>query len=111
MGHLNKREQLNEFIAQILKKIKTRFLPSSHYIFDKNGTKIIDHVLHFETLDSDGKFDALMKKFQLNIKLPEKSLNHRKGGDKLTINDLSKESIDFINYYENDFLSFGYNFI
>jgi len=102
---------LNEFVLERLKKNPSALLSSSDYIFDKNGDKIIDHVLHFETLNTDGEFDALMKKFDLNIKLPEYSLNRRKSGDGLTLDDFSKESIYYINeYYENDFISFGYSF-
>ena len=69
-------------------------------------------MLYFETLTRDRKFDKLMKRFDLNITLPKKSLNQRKRGDLLTSNNLSKASIDYINaYYIKDFISFGYDFI
>ena len=52
-----------------------------------------------------------MKKFNLDISLPVKALNMHKGRDHLTANDLSKESVDYINaFYEKDFVSFGYQF-
>jgi len=113
MSYLNNKNRLNEFVLQVLKKRHTGLLPASEYIYDnKSGKKIIDHVLNFETLDSDGKFDKLMKKFNLDIKLPEKSVNQRKDGSHLTADELTKESIDYINdYYGKDFVLFGYQFM
>merc|ERR1719232_371375 len=112
MVYLNDKNRLNDFVLRRLKKYHSILLPSSDYVFGENGEQTVEHILNFETLDSDGKFDALMKKFDLNIKLPENSLNHRRSGDHLTRNDLSKESIDYIDeYYEKDFVSFGYSFM
>ena len=113
MDYLNNKNRLNEYVLQVLAKYRTGIIPASEYIFDEeSGEQIIDHVLYFETMDTDGKFDELMKRFDLNITLPEKSLNARKGGDHLTTNDVSQKSIDYINtYYEKDFVSFGYQFM
>lgn len=110
---LNKKKNLNEFVVQTLKGIKLgSLIPSYDYVFDKNGVKVIDYVLHFETLDSDGKFGALMRRYNLNVKLPEKSMKPHNSGARLTVNDLSKDAIAFINEsYENDFTSFGYDFL
>ena len=53
-----------------------------------------------------------MKKFDLDISLPENPVNTRKVGDHLTVNDLSQKSIDYINaFYKKDFVSFGYQFL
>ena len=80
MSYLNNKNRLNEYVLQVLNKRHTKLLPASEYVYDnKSGEKIIDHVLNFETLDSDGKFDKLMKKNNLDVKLPEKSVNQRKG--------------------------------
>ena len=113
MSYLNNKNRLNEFVLQRLAKYRTGILPASDYIFDEeSGEQIIDYILNFETLDTDRKFDDLMKKFNLDISLPEKSLNARKVGDHLTVNDLLQKSIDYINmYYEKDFISFGYQFM
>jgi len=102
------RKSLNDFILYDLKYL-WRAQPQSVYVFNENSDKVIDHVLHFETLETDGKFEALMKNYNLNITFPKHPVNSRSSGKKLTIQHMHKYSLGFINeFYDRDFINFGY---
>lgn len=115
MEFLNNKENLNEFakVQNALRWKKGTLYAQHHYVYNDDGTQLIDHVLHLETLNTDGKFEELMKKFNLSVILPQVSLNQRSIGNKLlTIEDLSKEAIGYINgRFEKDFALFGYDII
>jgi len=99
------RASLNNYIMNELKN-DWKYKPQSSYVYSK-GEKVIDHVLHFETLDTE--FEDLMKSYNLNITLPKNSVNGRVHGTKLDIRFLHKHAVNFLNeYYESDFSNFGY---
>jgi len=106
---INTRKYLKNYILYELKRSKTS-IPQSSYVFDKEGKRIIDHVLYFETLSTDGKFEALMNKFNLqNVTLPKDMVNGRKKGSRLGVQHLHKHALKLINdYYHDDFINFGY---
>jgi Sulfotransferase family len=96
------------------------FIPQEEYIFDANGTRIVDHVLHFENLHRE--FAALMDCYRdvlvhnssknQTVVLPDKVINPRQKDASLTSQDLSKKSIAMINRVERKtFEEFGYEMI
>lgn len=82
------------------------FLPQHYYIYNRQGEKMVDHILRYEWLDAE--FSDLMKKYSLNIELSKKE-NVRTSLSKLTVADLTQETIDIINdQYSEDFTLLGY---
>lgn len=80
------------------------FLPQSEYIFDEYGNQIVEHVLYFENLATE--FDQLMDQYHLYTKLKHENIGHRTD---ITIDDISDENLEKINnYYQDDFINFGY---
>lgn len=87
------------------------FVNQAEYVYD-GDRQIIDHVLHYETLEKD--FAKLMTAYELtNVKLPDKSHGvYSKDTKKLTYLDLDDETIALINRYaEPDFKKFGYEMV
>jgi len=83
------------------------FLPQNYYIYNRKGEKMVDHILRYERLDAE--FSDLMKKYSLNVKLLGKE-NVRAKLSKLTVADLTQETIDIINHqYSEDFSLLGYH--
>merc|ERR1719203_161702 len=108
MKESNDLDRLNNIVKKINPEMHT-YWPVSSYQFDKNGRKVIDHILHFENLETE--FNALMKEYDLNVTLGVKH-NLRKNGSKFKKEDLSREALDFINeHYRQDFISYGYDFL
>ena len=104
-NHAHNRESLNNFILHELKRYWL-YKPQSLYAYGEDGRKIIDHVLHFETLGAD--FENLMKSYNLNVTLPNYSVNARRA-TKLGVKSLHKHAVNLINeYYDRDFSNFGY---
>lgn len=96
------------------------FIPQYEYIFDMDETtRIVDHILHFERLQSD--FQRLMdcyygpdkkkeKTKKKKIRLVQQRMNPRQKGAILTGKDLSTESLRLINQIEaRSFVEFGYS--
>ena len=84
------------------------FLPQYDYVYDMEGNQVIDHILRFEHLNED--FSALMTLYDLPIGLPGKKIHVRNNkGLKMTVANLTKETIDVINkVYDKDFAPFNY---
>lgn len=81
------------------------FCPQYLYI-DSNVTQ---HVLQFENLHDE--FNALMKRYNLNMKLDQHNNKcpDNKDKKKFTIDSLSPETIELINeFYDKDFETFNY---
>jgi len=92
-------------------KIRKNAILQSKYVFNERGQKIIDHLLRFETLGTDGKFEALMKAYNLNVTLPEYANSCRE--EWIYTENLNgpttSRAIKIINdYYHDDFINFKY---
>merc|ERR1711862_219894 len=92
-------------------KIRKNAIPQSKYVFNARGQKIIDHLLRFETLGTDGKFEALMKEYNLDVTLPEHANSRRE--EWISTENLNgptaSRAIKIINdYYHDDFINFKY---
>ena len=104
----NDPDFLNEFIQTRYRRSDgDLFIPQYEYIFDHQGNRIVDHILHFESLHD--VFPKLMACYGLNITLPDEPVNRRQTGAKLKRNDLSPQSIALINEVEKiSFELFGF---
>lgn len=108
--NLRDKSRLNEFLLKKIAKSREGFLDSNlndfhyypqHLYLDPN-TKI--HILRFESLADD--FSSLMNKYNRRLDL---TLHFFKSKKIFSVNDFSRELLDSINdYYEKDFLTFGY---
>lgn len=102
---------MNQWIQRFLIKggcSPVASIPQYEYVFDGNK-RVVDYVLHHETLNSD--LQKLFQMFNLDIYIPDKKVNERTNSD-LTYMNLDKKSIGMINKkFENDFDEFGYNMI
>ena len=71
------------------------------------GRQVIDHILRFEHLNED--FSTLMTLYDLPIRLSGKKIYVRNSNAKMTVANLTKETIDVINkVYDKDFAPFNY---
>ena len=94
----------NEIIRRNIKN-RLRFKYQGHYLEQYKYFLPNVNILKFEKLEND--FNLLMKKYNLNIKLDEKSNTSSKI---FGITDFDKETIDLINeVYDKDFKFFNYN--
>ena len=104
--YIKNRTTLNHFICNELTR-KWIYAPQSLYTHDEQGNKIIDHILHSETLVAD--FSNLMNDYNLNVTLPERALNGHRRKAKIQTIHLSKHALNLINeYYDRDFRYFHY---
>ena len=100
------RLSLNDYILNQLQH-DWKYKPQSLYIYDQEGKKVVDHVLHFETLGPE--FKNLMEDYNINVSMPDHEVNGRIKSAKLSFKHLNKFAINFINeYYDQDFSNFGY---
>jgi Sulfotransferase family len=98
------------------------FIPQFDYIYDSNGQQVVQHVLHFETLEAG--FGALLQQYNLShtISLPRYNHTRQKQQDdmglfvraargrNLGVENLTQTNIDLINaIYRKDFETFGYS--
>mmetsp|Transcript_30037 Transcript_30037/g.34907 ORF Transcript_30037/g.34907 Transcript_30037/m.34907 type:complete len:326 (+) Transcript_30037:49-1026(+) len=101
---------MNAWLQELLNTNKTHlahFLPQHHYVFDKDGSRVIDHVLKQENLETE--FASLMDEYDLNITLPKTKFNSRSGSSSLSVKDLNKDTIVLINdVYSDDFARFNF---
>jgi len=107
----NDPTKMNEWIRQKINKIPNNghLLPQYYYVYNNNGTKVIDHVLRFENLNEE--FQELMKSYSLNVTLGNK-INVRKNYTSLSVANLTRPTIDKINScYANDFIFFNYSLL
>lgn len=102
---------LNHFIqAHYRRGAGDLFIPQYEYIFGPRGSRIVDHVLHFESLHDE--FPKLMECYAMNLTLPNERVNKRQDGAALTVANLTAESIALINEVERiSFEVFGYEMI
>lgn len=88
----------------------THFMPQSLYVYDENGKRMVNHVLKFEEIQEE--FPKLMRQYGLDQKivLPKEHTNSAHGSGRMTVKDLSRETIKVLNEaYEMDFKLFGYD--
>lgn len=88
-----------------------QYVQQIEYVYHSDGSRAVDHVLHFE--DLKGEFQGLMNMFGLNITLP---VEHVQYGDVdvdyLTYKDLNNQTLLEINSMAGpDFEAFGYTMI
>ena len=106
----NNATVMNRWIQkQLSPRIQRRLhrLPQHMYVFSIMGKKIIDHVLHFESLDED--FTALMEQYKISIDLPKRVNERNTTVSTLTTANFTDETIRVINaYYADDFILFNY---
>ena len=87
--------------SQLFKK---HFTPLFRYVYDAEGERVIDKVIHFEDIKSE--FKDLMAEYELEIKMPSQI---KQSSGSLTHLDLYPETIALINaFFEPDFEAFGY---
>ena len=85
---------LQERIPQEFKK--AHWLPQHYYMYDENGQRMVDHILHFENLHNE--FSALMKMYNLDVVLPvPEKKDHASNTNRLTAKDLYPETLAIIN--------------
>jgi len=104
----NQAKGLNEDVFILAQK---HFVNQAEYVYD--GDKIIvKNVVHYENLSSE--FDALMKKYDINVTLPSKEEGVYSDAKKsrLSYTDLDPEAIALINEFAKvDFEKFGYQMV
>mmetsp|Transcript_7271 Transcript_7271/g.9009 ORF Transcript_7271/g.9009 Transcript_7271/m.9009 type:complete len:334 (+) Transcript_7271:9-1010(+) len=84
------------------------YINQAEYIFD-GEKQVVKNIVHYEDLAEE--FEALMKKYDLDLKLPPKASGgtYTNSEKKLTYLDLDEESIAVINRYAaKDFEMLGY---
>ena len=70
-----------------MRRKKRFYVPQSSYVYGKEGEKFIDHVLHFETLDTE--FENLTKSYNLNITLSKEPINARGADDSTRVSHIN----------------------
>jgi hypothetical protein len=103
--------QMNEWLLDRLRTyqgLTGHMLPQHYYVYDSNGKQVITHVLKFETLAED--FEALMRLYNLRLRLPTERINAGHATKRLTRKDLSVQVVEEINKFaKDDFRLFGYD--
>eukprot|EP00984_Skeletonema_dohrnii_P015832 scaffold6930_cov156-Skeletonema_dohrnii-CCMP3373.AAC.1 len=87
------------------------YVNQAEYVYD-GDEMIVKHVVHYENLFSE--FDALMKKYDINVTLPSKEEGVYSDAKKsrLSYTDLDPEAIALINEFAKvDFEKFGYQMV
>ena len=88
------------------------FLNQVDYVYDDEGHKIIDYVIHYEEMEEE--FNNLMVQHNLGVTMPKKDEMDTYGtkGPKLSFRDLDDKSIMKINQWAGaDFIAFGYKIV
>jgi len=101
-GNLLKHENLHE---------ERQYVQQIEYVYHSDGSRAVDHVLHFE--DLKGEFQGLMNMYGLNVTLPEEHVQYGDVQvDYLTYKDLNNQTLLEINSMAGpDFVAFGYTMI
>eukprot|EP00984_Skeletonema_dohrnii_P005534 scaffold1955_cov106-Skeletonema_dohrnii-CCMP3373.AAC.2 len=87
------------------------FVNQAEYVYDGDEI-VVKNVVHYENLSSE--FDALMKKYDINVTLPSKEEGVYSDAKKsrLSYTDLDPEAIALINEFAKvDFEKFGYQMV
>jgi len=80
------------------------FLPQATYVYDDDGARLIDNLIHYENLADE--FAALMDVYGLEVQL---TTSAEEQGGVLTHRNLYPETLDLINkFYWADFDGIGY---
>lgn len=101
-------DEFNSFIQKYVKLAPDRdhWASQTHFVYDDQGQRIVKHVLKCENLQEE--FNTLMREYGYNIEMTEKD-RYNSGSCVFGVKDLSRETIDLINYvYHDDFVNFGY---
>jgi len=87
------------------------YLNQVNYIHDRDGTKLIKHILHFENLQEE--FNDLMQLYNLPLNLTVVNVGtYKSSNNKLSVRDLYPETIHAINEYASvDFRMLGYKMV
>lgn len=102
---------VEKFNHWLVKKIEENtgsdhFAPQSNYIFDDQGAPLVEHLIRYESIDSD--FYDLMRRYDLPVKLNRKD-NSKSDRHPFTIEDLSQQTREKIfEYYRDDFELLGF---
>ena len=104
------KDDFNKLLQDKLKiahpKNVGHWLKQSEYVFDKEGKKVVKHILKIENLTKE--FNELMKKYNLPVYL-DKDIKHNTSQKIYEVKDLYPETIKLINeVYREDFDNFGY---
>lgn len=108
-----KRTQGNDINEDPYNLAQKHYINQAEYVYD-GDTKVIENIIHYERLSVE--FDALMKKYGLNIRLPPKDRSgiytDTSNSKRLTYRDLAPGTIAIINKYaKSDFERFGYTMV
>lgn len=100
-------EDINDFVQNGLPKLSLKrwehFLPQSHFVTDKEGNQIVDHILKFEELTRS--WENLAETLNLSPDLPQKNVS----GGGYRYKDLDNKSKQIIyRIYKEDFRLFDY---
>jgi len=80
------------------------FLPQVDYIYDDEGNKLIENLIHFENVEDE--FSNLMELYGLELTFPH---NREEEEGVLSYKDLYPKTIELINkFYYGDFIGLGY---
>jgi len=118
MDEFNDRKEEDKFKKQAKGLNEDRrILAQKHYVnqaeYVYDGDEIVvKHVVHYENLSSE--FDALMKKYNIDVTLPPKEEGIYADAQKsrLSYKDLDPEAIALINEFAKvDFEKFGYQMV
>lgn len=107
------KEQRKDFNEDPRLLAQKHYVNQAEYAFD-GEKQIVKNIVHYENLQQE--FNALMKKYGLDIKLPPKDKSgvytEENSGKRVTYRDLDEESIALINRYaKDDFDVFGYEMV
>lgn len=94
----NDPDVMNRYLQQrIPEEFKAaHWIPQHYFIYDENGQRLVDHILHFENLHEE--FAALMKAYDMDVVLPiPEKKNHASNDKRLTAKDLYPETLEIIN--------------
>jgi len=87
---------------------ESHYITQIEYVYQSNGTKAIDHVIHYENMKDE--FDNLMGRYGFNFTLAVKEIHDGEvNGEILTYKALDDDTIAEINHMAGpDFTAFGY---
>lgn len=113
---MSKRRDRKPVLERWYDALYTHFIPQYRFVHDeRDGTKVVDHVIHFENLERE--FSELMDQYQLNLTLPPHETHKSgKGGlDRKSLDPgvmLTDDTVAVINeYYAKDFETFGFSLL
>jgi hypothetical protein len=110
-GNNKAKEQAKGLNEDAMILAQKHYVNQAEYVYDGDEV-IVQNVLHYENLS--GEFDALMKKYEIDVTLPPKEegvYSEAKEG-RLSYKDLDPEAIALVNEFAKiDFEKFGYQMV